>query len=88
MATLGVIWVKQGKKQWEDWWVQRHGQRLEQMPGLKDHIGFANYDLQQNGFARLTVMESGLELRDVSPSLIPKAVQILRYHGFEVTSSP
>ena len=85
--TLQVTWEKQGIIHWEYWWVQRHGEVLERIPGLKDHISFANYDLQRNKCPRMVLGTNALEIRDVPDDKLAVVGQILDYHGFRIISS-
>ena len=87
-TTLKVAWVKEGKKRWEDWWVERRGYSLTKIPGLKDHVGFANYDLSQNDCPTLTLGDDVLEIADVTDKQLPTVLAILDYHGFQVVSDP
>ena len=84
--TVLVDWVKQGAIHWEDWWVKDHGYALDRIPGLKDHISFANYDLERNGCPIITLNGKQLELKDVPDDKIMVVYQILDYHGFKVVS--
>lgn len=82
--TLLLAWTKQGTIQWENWYTQQHGQHLQSIPGLKDHVSFANYDLQQNNCPALVMENERLEIRNVPPQKLHIIQQIIEYHGFKI----
>jgi hypothetical protein len=41
-------WVRQGKVTWRRDWVGAYGPSRSEIPGLDQHVGFANYDLHHN----------------------------------------
>lgn len=78
---LKIIWKRQGDIQWEEWWVQKYGQKRTKIPDLKDHISFANFDMKRFNASIIksedelfVQLESGFEMQ-VFP--------ILLYHGFD-----
>lgn len=79
-----VIWARQGNVHWEGWWLREHGPSRDHIPGFDEHIGFANFDLERNGFG---LIERGprdeltVVVRPASASAIR---QILQDHGFEL----
>ena len=83
-VTLQIAWVKQGTIKWEEWYVERHGKRLEKMPVLKDHVSFANYDLQLNNCPTIVLGEDKLEIQDVPEGKLGPVARILEYHGFRI----
>jgi hypothetical protein len=86
MATLRVEWVKQGVIRWEDWYVKEKGHRIDTIPGLKEHISFANFDLKKNGCPPIVAENNILEIQDIPTNRIEKATEVLTYHGFKVIS--
>jgi hypothetical protein len=52
-------WVRQGKAAWRRDWVDQYGPSRTHIPGLDEHIAFANYDLELNGLPRITKDASG-----------------------------
>lgn len=87
MSTLRIEWVKQGNIRWEDWYVEKKGYQIDKIPGLKDHISFANFDLSQNGCPTIVAKENILEIQDLPNNKIQIATQILAYHGFKIVST-
>lgn len=82
--TLNIVWTKQGTIKWEEWWVDGHGHKLDRIPGLKDHISFANFDLNQLGCPSISVTEEGLEIRDIPDEKLDTVERIIHYHGFSL----
>jgi hypothetical protein len=82
--TLNIVWTKQGTINWEDWWVKGQGHKLDKIPGLKDHISFADFDLKRNGCPLITVTDDGLEIRDISADKLETVERIIHYHGFSL----
>lgn len=84
VATLRVEWVKQGEIKWEKWYVEKKGYLIDKIPGLKDHISFANFDLKKNGCPPIVVDGKTLEVQDVPSHKLRIATQVLTYHGFKI----
>jgi hypothetical protein len=88
MWELTVRWTRHGKVLWEDWWTERHGQRLAQQSSMDQHVGFANYDLAQNGLPKLVPLGGDrFRLPLVPQARLEVATDVLAFHGFEVESS-
>lgn len=56
---LYLSWRRQGKVWWEESWVQQYGPVRQRIPGLDDHIGFANYDLRLNSLPQIQKNSQG-----------------------------
>ena len=78
-----VEWVREGEVMWSQGWVERNGQTRSHIPGLDDHISFANYDLQRKGYPSVEKTTDGSLVIDVTP-LTDRGVlsEIIGYHGF------
>lgn len=88
MWRLTVRWSREGEVKWEDWWTRDHGKRLQQASSEQEHVGFANYDLAQNGLPELTPKGDGSFALPVIPEArLQAAIDVLGYHGFAVESS-
>jgi hypothetical protein len=84
--TLALAWVKQGTIHWEEWWVKRHGETLKKVPGLQNHVSFANYDLNRSGCPPVVLEDDKLEIHNVPLSKLDVVQQIIEYHGFQIVS--
>jgi hypothetical protein len=58
-SPLYLQWSRQGKVWWHENWLRVHGPVRSKIPGLDDHIGFANYDLGVNDLPRIQTTELG-----------------------------
>lgn len=87
LQTLKLVWVKQGTIRWENWWIEQNGHKLETIPGLLDHISFANFDLQHNGCPLIIIDDSCLEIRNIPDDKIDLIKGIIYYHGFSLRDS-
>jgi hypothetical protein len=58
-APLYLAWKRQGKVWWNDDWIEAHGPIRQRIPGLDDHISFANYDLKLNGLPQIGTTAEG-----------------------------
>jgi hypothetical protein len=56
---LYLAWERQGKVHWTEDWVRQHGPIRQRIPGLEDHISFANFDLKQNDLPQIQTTENG-----------------------------
>lgn len=84
-----VVWKRQGSVRWERDWVEAHGQSRSHIPGLEEHMSFANFDLNQAGYNKIYRDAKGalkIELPDYFISIGPRSAvqQILANHGFEL----
>lgn len=83
---FGVAWKRQGTVTWEPGFEQTRSR----IPGLDDHIGFANYDLRYGGLPEIHKDPSGDLFIDLpiglahDNSMRRKIVSILSEHGFEL----
>ncbi len=85
MSSRKVYLARHGVPQWEPWWVESNGYERSKLPDENDLVGFANFDLQQNGMPIIQRSESGdleIEYERGTSSLI---LSIIRRHGFEFT---
>jgi hypothetical protein len=88
MWRLTVRWGRQGEVKWEEWWTREHGESLERDSSQQEHVGFANYDLAQNGLPELVSDGEGLFTLPLIPEArLQAATDVLAYHGFVVESS-
>jgi len=60
-----VYWANQGKVHWNDDWVESRGYARSHIPGLDEHIGFANYDLRMNRLPEIQRNRAGRLYLDV-----------------------
>ncbi|WP_326957542.1 hypothetical protein [Amycolatopsis sp. NBC_01286] len=58
-APLYLHWVRQGKLHWNQDWLDDHGPARSHIPGLAEHISFANYDLRLNGHPTIETDNQG-----------------------------
>ena len=75
-----VYWAKQGKVKWSDDWVDARGYSRSHIPGLDEHLGFANYDLRLNGLPEIQRNREGrlyLNVDLVAVSGLPRNAGIL-----------
>jgi hypothetical protein len=56
---LYLAWRRQGKLWWNEEWIQANGPVRQRIPGLEDHISFANFDLRQNGDPQIAMTSEG-----------------------------
>ena len=56
---LYLAWEKQGKVHWDEEWIKQNGPVRQRIPGLDDHISFANFDLKNNGLPLIQTADSG-----------------------------
>jgi hypothetical protein len=79
-----IYWAKQGKVNWESDWVADRGYARSHIPGLDEHVGFANHDLQINGLPVIQKDESNrlyLDVDLVSLSGLPPNAGIAVLYG-------
>lgn len=88
MARISITWASDGSIHWEDWWVQRHGHIRTRQPGEKEHVGFANYDLQKNGLPKLAPTDDGNYVIVADQVDYADVKHLLEYHGFAVAPFP
>ena len=87
MTTLRIEWEKQGNIRWEDWYVKEKGHNIDEIPGLKEHISFANFELNEKGCPTIIVDNSILEIQDIPTYKVQTAIDVLTYHGFKIVSN-
>ena len=78
---LKITWKRQGDIQWEEWWVQKYGQKRTKIPDLDDQINFANFDLKRFN-ASIIKSEEELFVQLESGSEM-QVFPLLLYHGFD-----
>jgi hypothetical protein len=52
-------WHRQGKIDWNSDWVDRYGPTRSSIPGLDEHVSFANYDLRLNRLPEIETAPEG-----------------------------
>ena len=52
-------WERQGKVAWRADWVSTYGPTRHHIPGLDEHIGFANFDLETNSLPTIAKGSDG-----------------------------
>ena len=82
--TLYITWVKQGTIQWEKWYTERYGNKLQKLPSMDDHISFANFDLKNNQCSTIKKQADNLVIQDIPEEKLRLAVSIIAYHGFSI----
>ena len=58
-VRLQVVWARQGSINWEDDWVESSGHVRSKVPGLAEHVGFANHDLARRALPPIQQTSSG-----------------------------
>jgi hypothetical protein len=58
-VRLNISWVRQGQVSWSEDWVEGRGYTRGHIPGLADHISFANYDLAESGLPKIQKHSDG-----------------------------
>lgn len=53
LQRLNLKWANQGDVHWQKDWTTRHGYTRTHIPGLAEHVSFANYDLQRAGLPQI-----------------------------------
>jgi hypothetical protein len=80
-----IYWAKQGRVNWETDWVTVRGYSRSHIPGLEEHVGFANHDLRINGLPTIQSDDSGRMYLDVDlasvSGLPPNAGMFMLYDG-------
>jgi len=61
-VTYELVWVQQGQVKWEEWHVRTKGYARTHIPGMDEHIGFANFDLENHHLQPIEELPNG-ELR-------------------------
>ena len=87
MSNRTDIWIKRatsGTIQWEDWWVRRHGQNLKKIPTEEDQVSFANFDLTNNGYPRISRIRGELVVVGAREDSREGIEEVLAYHGFSI----
>lgn len=89
VRRLNLEWVRQGNVRWRDWWVRQHGYTRSHIPGLEEHIGFANFDLAHNGVPGISVGSRGELYIDHDPDSTSTALilAVVREHGFDLKTT-
>lgn len=80
-----IRWEHDGAIKWQPWWVARHGHTRERIPGEDDHIGFANFDLSNNGCPRISRVGGSLVVQGAREESLDLIRQVMEYHGFVIT---
>ncbi len=52
-------WVRQGRVAWRTDWVNKYGPTRSHLPGLGEHISFANFDLKRNSLPMIELDSDG-----------------------------
>src|SRR6476646_1876136 len=87
MFRLRVIWERQGEVRWESDWTGRYGHTRSHVPGLDEHLGFANYDLKRNGLPEIQKSPEGdllIEFDPIAVSGLPANAGWAIIHGAAV----
>lgn len=87
MSARIDIWITRvapGTIQWEEWWVRRHGENLGRTPTEDDQISFANFDLTNNGYPRVSRIDDRLVVSAARQEHLSGIEEVLSYHGFSV----
>ena len=84
--SMTITWERDGNIEWEEWWVQNHGHNRSKLPGLNDHIGYANYDLAANNCPKITTISGKLVVSHIPIISLQVVEEILHYHGFRIIS--
>ncbi|MFI6332487.1 hypothetical protein ACIBBG_29790 [Micromonospora chersina] len=80
---LWVEWREYGAIKWQDDWVSRFGHTRSRLPGLMDHIGFANFDLRAAGLPAIAFDDAGQPYVDLPhPGLKDAVLEVVQRHGF------
>lgn len=97
-VRLWIVWTNPGNARWALGWPSEPGHELRRVPTLSDHIGFANYDLQEMGLPEIEIDGTGrlyvdLDCTDLArhpatsdaalSARSEKVMQIVARHGFE-----
>ncbi len=54
-----LSWEQQGEVRREEWWTDEHGYTRAHLPGLAEHIRFANFELGRAGLPKIERGPSG-----------------------------
>jgi len=70
-------WIRQGKVAWRRDWVDKYGPSRTHIPGLYEHIGYANFDLKRNNLPTIAKDDAGeLYVMAIRPLTEAEMVQI------------